>query len=442
MITKKKYLPKGLIISAAGSGTGKTTFMLGLCKALSNRGIKVQPFKNGPDYIDPTFHQCATGRSSTNLDTWAMKKENITSELLEKTSDISLIEGSMGFFDGVASKGACGIGSTADLARITGWPVIIILNVSGQAQSAAAVALGFYNYDSKIKIAGVILNKVSSKRHRDLVEDGMKRAGVTVFGSLPNENSISLPERHLGLIQPKQASEIDSILSKLSTFIESNVDVDKILECSETLTPEFAITKQNYIDPPGQRIAIAKDKAFSFVYPHLINQWKKKGAEILYFSPLANQCPHYSADVTWLPGGYPELYAREIANSKDFMKGLRAFAQTKPVHGECGGYMVMGQRLIDSNGESHQMAGLLGLITSFEKKKMNLGYRIASMLNKAPGVKKGDLISGHEFHYSTILNQPDEPLASIKDARGQLVAETGSRIRHASGTFFHMIARV
>lgn len=442
MSLPKQYLSKGLIISAPGSGTGKTTVMLGLCKALSKRGLNIQPFKNGPDYIDPAFHQRATGRYSTNLDTWAMKKEMITSELLENECDIALIEGSMGFFDGVADNGAYGIGSTADLARLTGWPVVIVLNVSGQAQSAAAVAMGFYKFDPNIKIAGVILNKVASARHESLIKTGMKQAGIRVLGSLPKEKSVSLPERHLGLIQAQETSSLENILSQLSNFVEENIDIDTLLQSAISSSESFELQKPNYINPPGQRIALARDEAFSFVYPHLLNSWHKSGAEVIPFSPLADQVPDLSADVVWLPGGYPELYAGKIASSQNFLAGLKTFVKTKPVHGECGGYMVMGQVLIDSNGENHLMAGLLGLVTSFEKRKMNLGYRKAKILSSIPSLEKGDIVSGHEFHYSTIIKQPDPPLAEITDAKNERVKEAGSRVDLASGTFFHMIAKL
>ena len=442
MRVPKRCFSNGLIISAPGSGTGKTTVMLGLCRALSKRGLNIQPFKNGPDYIDPAFHQRATGHYSSNLDTWAMKKEMVTSELLDSDYEVGLIEGSMGFFDGVADNGAYGIGSTADLARLTGWPVVMVLDVSGQAQSAAAVAIGFYKFDPNIKIAGVILNKVASARHLNLIKSGMKQAGIKILGSLPKEKNICLPKRHLGLIQAQETSKLDTILSQLSNFVEENIDIDTLLQSATSSSDGFELEKPNFIKPPSHRIALAKDEAFSFVYPHLFNSWHKSGAEIIPFSPLADQAPDPSADLVWLPGGYPELYAGKIASSQTFLSGLKTFVKKKPVHGECGGYMVMGKILIDSNGESHQMAGLLGLVTSFEKRKMNLGYRKAKTLSSILSLQKGDIISGHEFHYSTIIDQPDPPLAEITDAKNELVKETGSRVDLASGTFFHMIARL
>ncbi len=441
MMTFQNKIPKGLIIAAPNSGAGKTTVMLGLCKALSRQGIKVKPFKNGPDYIDPAFHKLATGENSGNLDSWAMSESAILGEILASRSDLVLLEGSMGFFDGVAKSGSFGTGTTADLARLTGWPVILVLNVSGQAQSAAAVATGFSSYDPSVKLAGVILNNVASPRHQALIENGMAYAGVNILGSLPRNTDLELPERHLGLIQAQEISNLNSILEKLSDFMIKNSSLDAILDSAASKSETFSPEKAHFIKPPGQRVAISKDKAFAFIYPHIINSWREQGAEIIPFSPLMDESPKRDADAVWLSGGYPELYAGKIAASNNFLEGIRKFSDSKPVHGECGGYMVMGKGIIDADGKYHEMAGILGLETSFEKRKINLGYRRAKIISDAPSLGKNDIILGHEFHYSSILSQPDPPLAEIKDANNQVVNETGSRRNNSSGTFFHIIAR-
>jgi cobyrinic acid a,c-diamide synthase len=193
--------------------------------------------------------------------------------------------------------------------------------------------------------------------------------------------------------------------------------------------------------PPGQRIALARDAAFSFVYPHVLADWYAQGAEILPFSPLGDQAPAATADTCWLPGGYPELHAGPLAAATCFKTALRAFAATRPVHGECGGYMVMGAGLVDAQGIRHEMAGLLGLETSYASRKMHLGYRHATLAYPIPGLPAGARLRGHEFHYSTILSQPDMPLAQVTDATGAVVSESGSRRGHATGSYFHMIAQ-
>jgi cobyrinic acid a,c-diamide synthase len=219
--------------------------------------------------------------------------------------------------------------------------------------------------------------------------------------------------------------------------VAENVDLDRVLEVAgaTVLTGDTAA-----ITPPGQRIALARDGAFSFVYPHQLDGWRRAGAEILPFSPLNDEAPDDSADICWLPGGYPELHAGELAAATRFRSGLKAFADTRPVHGECGGYMAMGTALIDKEGTRHEMAGLLGLVTSYEKRKMHLGYRLATLQTAMPGHAARARLRGHEFHYSTILEQPDAPLADVVDAGGAAVPETGSRRGHATGTFFHLIA--
>lgn len=431
-------LPPGLIISAPASGTGKTTVMLGLLAAFRAEGLQVQPFKSGPDYIDPAFHTAASGRVSVNLDTWAMPAGRIATLVQAAAgADLVIAEGSMGLFDGVAAAGESGIGASADLARLTGWPVVLVLNVSGQAQSAAAVAQGFAQFDPGVRLAGVILNQVASPRHEALLRDGMARAGIAVLGALPRRTSISLPERHLGLVQAEENPDLDRLLAEAGAFVAENLDLATIrAAAARSLLPEAVSPR---VPPPGMRIALARDAAFSFVYPHLLADWRAQGATIIPFSPLADEGPDASADACWLPGGYPELHAGRLAGAEHFRTALRAFAETRPVHGECGGYMAMGEALIDKAGHRHRMAGLLGLVTSYEKRRMHLGYRLATLTEPLPGLPAGHRLRGHEFHYSTIVEQPDMALAEVRDATGEPVPETGSRRGFATGTYFHLI---
>jgi cobyrinic acid a,c-diamide synthase len=433
----------GLLIAAPASGTGKTTVMLGLLAALRERGLSVQPFKNGPDYIDPAFHRAASGRESFNLDTWAMPAAMLDGMLsVAKGADLVLAEGSMGLFDGVAAPGATGNGASADITARMGWPVVLVIDASGQAQTAAAVAQGLSRFRPGVRVAGVILNRIASSRHEALIRNGMEEAGLTVLGVLPKRAAIAMPERHLGLVQAEEQPALQALIAEAAQLMREGVDLDALVAAAATTAPTTLPAK---ITPPGQRIALARDAAFSFVYPHLLHGWRAAGAEVLPFSPLADHAPDRTADVCWLPGGYPELHGATLAQADRFRAGLHTFAKTKSVHGECGGYMAMGEAIIDKDGVRHRMAGLLGLVTSFEKRKMHLGYRLAQLSQPIPGHTAGTRLRGHEFHYSTILDQPDAPLAQVTDATGATVPETGStRLQPggglSTGTFFHLIA--
>jgi cobyrinic acid a,c-diamide synthase len=431
----------GLMIAAPASGTGKTTVMLGLLRAFRDAGLRVQPFKSGPDYIDPAFHRAASGRPSFNLDSWAMSA-GMLHGLGAKAGDADLVlaEGSMGLFDGVATPGATGNGASADVARRMGWPVVLVIDVSGQAQSAAATALGFARYDPDVEIAGVILNRVASPRHERLARSGMAAVGLRVFGALPRRGDLKLPERHLGLVQASEHPDLDARIADYATFLRDHVDLDALRVAAQAVGDPTEAVNAPRLAPPAQRIALAQDAAFSFVYPHMLAAWRDAGAEILPFSPLDDEAPAGDADLVWLPGGYPELHAGRLAAAEHFRAGLIAHAQTRPVHGECGGYMALGQGLIDADGVRHAMAGLLGLVTSYERRKMHLGYRHATLVAPMAGAPVGTALRGHEFHYSTILDQPDPALAHVVDAEGTAVAETGSYRARVTGTFFHLIA--
>ena len=432
-------MPPGLLIAAPASGSGKTTVMLGLARAFRDRGVSVQPYKSGPDYIDPGFHAAAAGRPSWNLDSWAMPADMIAALGTEAAgADLVLAEGSMGLFDGVAMPGDSGTGASADIARLMGWPVVLVLDVSGQAQTAAAVALGFSLFRPDLSVAGVILNRVASPRHEALVRAGMTQAGIPVFGALPRRAKIEVPERHLGLVQAEEHAALEAMIAEAADFVADNVNLEALRRAAAGGGQRQAETLK--ITPPGQRIALARDAAFSFVYPHMLAGWRRAGAEILPFSPLADQAPDEMADVCWLPGGYPELHAGRLAAARTFRAGLCRFGATRPVHGECGGYMAMGTALIDQDGAGHEMAGLLGLVTSYAARRMHLGYRRAQLLAAMPGFPTGGALRGHEFHYSSIVTLDDPPLAQVVDGTGAPVPETGSRRGRATGTFFHLIA--
>jgi len=431
---------RGLIIAAPASGCGKTTVALGLARALRQRGLLVQTFKSGPDYIDPAFLSAAAGRECFNLDSWAMPAGQIAALAnTAETADLALAEGSMGLFDGVALRGAAGSGATADIAALLGWPVVLVLDASGQAQTAAAVAQGLACFRPAVQVAGVVLNRVASARHERLLRAGMAEAGMTVFGALPRSADVTVPERHLGLVQAGELPQLEALLEDVARLISLYCDLDAMLAAAAAKPGRDAAVTP--VSPPGQRIALAQDAAFSFCYAHLLAGWRAAGAEILPFSPLRDEQPPAAADVCWLPGGYPELHAGVLANNSSFLDGLRRFSLSRPVHGECGGYMVLGEAIIDTAGTRHTMAGLLGLITSFERRSMHLGYRRATLAAPMPGHAAGVVLAGHEFHYAGIVAQPDAPLATVVDAMGDAVAETGSRRALVSGSFFHFIAQ-
>jgi|HubBroStandDraft_6_1064221.scaffolds.fasta_scaffold181786_2 cobyrinic acid a,c-diamide synthase len=458
-----------LIVSAPRSGAGKTTVTLGLLAALRRRGINVRAAKSGPDYIDPAFHAAATGAASLNLDSWAMRPVLLDALAAEAARDAEMlvIEGAMGLFDGVPGE-AGRSGAAADLAARFGVPVLLVLDVSGQSQSAAAVVAGFAQFDPAVRIAGVVLNRVGSERHRALVADAIGRLGVPVLGAIPRDETLVLPERHLGLVQAREHADLAARLVRLAEVIEKHCDVDAIMMAASSLPlrharaypghPRLSVSGEEKtwmagtrpamtggdgiaLPPPGQRIALASDAAFSFVYPHLVAGWRRAGAEIATFSPLADEAPPDDCAVCWLPGGYPELHAGALAGAQRFRTGLVRFAATRRVHGECGGYMVLGAGLVDADGVRHAMTGLLGHATSFAQRKLHLGYRAARLLSPCPIGAAGARLRGHEFHHASMIEPGnDAPLAEIGDAQGKPVAEAGSRRGNVSGTFFHVIA--
>jgi len=432
-------LPPGLMIAAPRSGSGKTTVTLGLLRALVRRGLAVQPFKCGPDYIDPAFHAVAAARPSYNIDSWAMSFDRAADILSDSSlgANVVVCEALMGLFDGVSKPGAWGNGASADIATKTGWPVILVLDVSGQSQTAAAAARGFQGFRDGVTIAGVILNRVGSPRHVRFASEALEAAGLPVVGALPREKNVVLPERHLGLVQAEETAEINTRLDALADFIETHVDVGRVLELA--VPGSVARGARTKIKPPAQRIALARDAAFSFVYPHLLEGWRAAGAEIIPFSPLADEAPDPQSDLVWLPGGYPELHAGLLSNAGRFRSAVTTFAQSRPVHGECGGYMALGAGLVDAEGRRHQMLGLLGLETSFANRKMNLGYRLAELVAACPLGGAGELLRGHEFHYASVLASPDEPLFQLRNSDGEALAGGGSRRGKVTGSFFHFI---
>jgi cobyrinic acid a,c-diamide synthase len=436
---------RGLIVAAPRSGAGKTVITLALLAALKRRGIAVRAAKAGPDYIDPGFHAAATATAGCNLDSWAMPPALLDALMAEAASSAQMlvVEGVMGLFDGVAgSPGRCG--TTADLAARFGLPVLLVLDVAGQSQSAAAVLRGFAAHDPAVRIAGVVLNRVGSERHQALVSDAIAALRtplpIPIFGAFPRAAALALPERHLGLVQAGEHDDLAGWLDRLADLAERHLDLDAVIASAAPLPPPSPASPAE-LRPPGQRIALASDRAFSFVYPHILNGWRSAGAEIVTFSPLADEPPPADCDSCWLPGGYPELHAGTLAGASRFRAGLEHFAQNRPIHGECGGYMVLGQGLTDADGGRHAMTGLLGHATSFAERKLHLGYREARLLTDSPLGSAGSVVRGHEFHYASLISPGDDaPLADLADGQGRTLGRSGGRRDRVTGAFLHVIA--
>jgi cobyrinic acid a,c-diamide synthase len=432
---------RGLIIAAPHSGAGKTTVTLAILAALKQRGIAIRAAKAGPDYIDPAFHAAATGASSLNLDSWAMSPPllNAMATRAAQDAEILIVEGVMGLFDGAnASPGRRG--TTADLAVHFGLPVVLVLDVSRQAQSAAALVRGFATHDPAVRIAGVILNRIASERHAAMVADAIVKLNIPVFGAMPRTAELVLPERHLGLVQAGEHHDLTALISRLAALAERHLDLGAIAASAAPLKTTTAMNAPA-LPPLGQRIALAQDQAFSFIYPHLLAAWRDSGAEIMPFSPLADQPPPGHADCCWLPGGYPELHAGTLAGAQHFITGLRHFAKTRPIHGECGGYMVLGESMEDAQGQRHAMTGLLSHATSFAKRKLHLGYRSARLIADTVLGRRDATLRGHEFHYASLKSAgDDEPFAELADAEDHPLGHAGGRRGHVTGTFFHTIA--
>ena len=408
----------GLIVAAPSSGAGKTTVTLGLLRALRDAGHDVRGAKSGPDYIDPRFHEAATGRPCPNLDAWAMGRDMLHG--LAAGPGLLIVEGAMGLFDGAAD----GRGSVADLARLLGLPVVLVVDAARMAQSVAPLVAGFANHDPRVRVAGVILNRVGSPRHEAVLRAACP---LPVLGAVPRDGGLATPSRHLGLVQAAERTDLEPFLARAGRVMAERVDLDALASLAAPL-PDAAPPA---FDPPAQTIALASDEAFAFHYPHLIDGWRRAGAVVTPFSPLADEAAP-EADLVLLPGGYPELHAGRLAANARFLHSL----QGRTVHGECGGYMVMGDSLTDAEGATHRMAGLLRLETGFTERRLHLGYRGLT----ARGGPFHGAWSGHEFHYATVARAEGEPLWNATDATGTALPPDGLRCGPATGGFAHLIA--
>lgn len=437
----------GLIIAAPASGCGKTVVTLGLLRHLARSGVVTASAKMGPDYIDAAFHAAATGRACINLDVWAMREVTLSAAMtaLAIGAELVVCEGVMGLFDGADAR----TGSTADLAAMSGWPVVLVVDVGAQAASAAAVVRGFATHRRDVEVAGVLFNRVGGAGHAAVLRDAMADhlPDVAVLGCLPYAETLRLPERHLGLVQALEHADLARFLDRAADLVAAHVDMARLSALARPLSGPDAIPTTSPPLPPlpplGQRIAVADDVAFAFRYPLATEGWRGAGCELVPFSPLADEPPAEDCDAVYLPGGYPELHAGRLAGNRRFLSGVReTAARGAVVFGECGGYMVLGERLIDADGDPHMMAGLLPVETSFADRGLHLGYRRVSLASSGPLGRSGAVFRGHEFHFAKVLREgPGQPLFDCADAVGRPLGATGFVAGSVMGSFVHLIDR-
>lgn len=426
----------GLLIAAPSSGSGKTTVTLGLMRALKKRGVAIAPGKAGPDYIDPAFHAAATGEPCFNYDPWAMRPELLLANASHAAAGgrTLIVEAMMGLHDGAAD----GSGTPADLAATLNLAVILVVDCARMSQSVAALVRGYADHRDDIRVVGVILNKVGSDRHEMMLRDALAKVRMPVFGVLRQDSALQLPERHLGLVQAGEHSALEGFIEAAAARVEAACDLDAI-RLIATIFPQVpAAADTRRLQPFGQRIAVARDIAFAFCYEHLLYGWRQGGAEISFFSPLADEAPDAEADAVYLPGGYPELHAGRLSAAARFRSGMHSAAERGArIFGECGGYMVLGEGLVAADGARYDMLGLLPLVTSFAERRRHLGYRRVVPVDNA--FFDGPM-TAHEFHYATIVAEgAADRLFAVSDAAGEDLGQAGLRRGPVAGSFMHLI---
>lgn len=426
----------GLLIAAPSSGSGKTTVTLGLLRALKKRGVPIAPGKAGPDYIDPAFHAAASGETCLNFDPWAMRDDLLRTNAAGHAAQgrLLVVEAMMGLFDGAAD----GTGSAADLAALLGLPVVLVVDCAKASHSIAALVSGFARFRTDTSVVGVILNRVGSDRHETMLRQALAGIAMPILGVVRTDPSLHLPERHLGLVQAGEHGQLEAFIERAAAVIEHGCDLDALLGAAKA-SPRATVSPAVAPLPPlGQKIAVARDIAFAFSYAHILSGWQEAGAEIAFFSPLADEVPAPDADAVYLPGGYPELHAGTLATASTFRTGLlEAHMRGAKIFGECGGYMVLGDALIDADGAVHPMLGLLPLVTSYATRKRHLGYRRIAPVDAS---FFSTPMTAHEFHYASIVSEgAADRLFSAEDALGTSLGDVGLRRGNVAGSFMHLI---
>lgn len=394
-----------LVIAATQSGSGKTTIVTGILAALRARGMKVQSYKVGPDYIDPGYHKLASGRNAHNLDSWLVGENKISDIFVtsSKGADIAIIEGVMGLYDG----GSNGISSTAEIAKKLQAPVLLVIDAKSMGDSAAAIALGFKMYDKDVNIAGVILNRLGSNSHEQLISEALERLDIRLYGAVRRNNNLHMPERHLGLL-PTTENDAMSTVKLIGDNIAAQTDIDGMVKLALQAPPITSGFYDKLCKGRSIRIAVADDEAFSFYYPESMAVLEGLGAELVRFSPLNDKIlPENIAGII-LGGGFPEIFAARLAENTTMRDSIRAAAaQHMPIYAECGGFMYLTQAIYDFAGQSYSMVGLIPAECRMEDKLQTVGYVEAEANCDNIFMKAGAKLRGHEFHFS-VMAQFDE----------------------------------
>ncbi|APH05073.1 cobyrinate a,c-diamide synthase [Bacillus weihaiensis] len=411
-----------LVIAGTGSGVGKTTFTIGLMAAFMKKGLTVQGFKCGPDYIDPSYHTAVTKRASRNLDSWMLPKETVIDIFTHGSigADISIIEGVMGFFDGKNPKH--NVGSTADISMITQSPVLLVVNCASMARSAAAIVKGFQVLSEGANIVGVIANKVGSEGHYKLVKTAIEQeCGIPVVGYMKRELDIEIPERHLGLIPSIERGELDPFFQKLGDLVDSTVDMEQLFELAkaptlqQTANPSL-FSKRN---SPSIKLGIAKDEAFNFYYPENLEILQSHGAELVFFSPIRDKELPNELDGIYLGGGFPEEYASKLAENKEMIFSVKqAIENGLPTLAECGGFMYLTSSITTTKKETYQMVDLIPGQVHMQTKLAALGYREITGHSRNFLLSERHQAKGHEFHYSTFHSKADTEFLHAYETKG------------------------
>lgn len=397
-----------VMIAGTHSGAGKTSVALGLLRALQRRGLVVQPFKVGPDFLDPLLHteavHSAGSRISRNLDSWLLPPTTVV-ELFARAAeaaDVAVIEGMMGLYDGL--DGRSDAGSTAEVAKLLSVPVILVLDTAGAVRSAAAAAMGFVGFDPEVTIAGVIADRVGGSRHAHWLQEALQTAGIPLVGALPWDDRLRLPERHLGLV-PATAPATRGTVEALADAVEAHVDVDAVLRAAR-LAPPLIVPGPLCFPPMSVpqtvTIGVARDDAFSFYYQDGLDLLASRGARLVFFSPLHDRSLP-TVQGLYLGGGFPEEHAHALAENTRMRTQLKeAIASGMPVYAECGGMMYLGEQLVDADGHEYPMAGVLPVITTMQPRLAALGYVTLTATADTLLLLKGERVRGHEFHFSTV----------------------------------------
>jgi cobyrinic acid a,c-diamide synthase len=401
---------KGLLVSGTASGVGKTTVAMAIMAGLRRRGLAVQPFKCGPDFLDTGHHTRICDRTARNLDTWMLSVEANRSVLRNAAhgADVVVAEGMMGLFDG--KSGGTEIGSSAEIAKLLQLPVVLVIDASKSARSVAAVVLGFEMFDAELPLAGVILNRAASERHYEMLRDAINFSCKTkILGWLPVEPAIAIPERHLGLqgAAEQDADSQETVVDALASLAEKHLDLDGLLqlECALEMD-EGGIARTGNLRPgDAVRVGVPFDHAFSFYYEDNLDMLREQGAEIVRFSPLNDTALPSNLDALYLGGGYPELYAVQLSSNRGMLGEICAFAASgKPVYAECGGMLYLSERLCVDE-EIYAMAGVLPLSMQMTERLVQFGYVTVEFTEDCMLGRKGTVIRGHSFHYSRIASQ-------------------------------------